>query len=190
MAFNQGGRASGQPPSLCCSVKGIRGGVFFKRGSDRWTLGCWHMDCLGGLLVPLNIVVTSPTRMPGNLPTHNPCVYLPPIPLALPRSPLTRMTAETLEQLEMVTLVSREIVCPLCLTPHQSSVSPSLSHSCTRYELCARVHTCTSWQYTSADHSRKASLLRGHGYSAGKHTHKEFIHIFTYVFYDPHAHQT
>lgn len=58
--------------------------------------------------------------------------------------PLTPMTAETPKQLELMTLVSREIVCLLSLTPDQPdslSLSLYLSDSCAHTEkpqTCAR----------------------------------------------------
>lgn len=104
-------------------------------------------------------VVTSPNHLTANLLT--PPNSLQPIPLqqhshaCLP--PLTRTTAETPKQPELMTLVSRGIVCPLCLTPDQplslthAYTFPSLKH------VRALVHTYThthAWTHTWIQHTR------------------------------------
>lgn len=147
---------------------------------DAWVLKLGIAN--GGLLVSFSMAVLSPPPTIWLPTSQHPPNSLQPIPLqqhshsCLP--PLTRTTAETPEQLELMTLVSRGIVCPLCLTPDQplslthAHTFPSLKH----VRALVHTHTCTHtpghthgrsgvpdpfWQYMSADHSRKATLVRG-----------------------------
>lgn len=113
---------------LLCPTSSEGGGL---RGNDRWTHGCWNLDCHcgpAGYIHP-GCVVTSPNRLTANLPT--PLVPAASHPQQHSHSclaPLTHMTAETPKQLELMTLVSREIVCPAQCVWLQTGLSLSLTH--------------------------------------------------------------
>lgn len=120
--------------------EGLEGGL---RGNDRWTHGCWNLDCHRGpaSVVQYGRVATSHNHLTANLPDPSSTrTSLCP--------PLTLTTVETPEQLDLKTLVSREIVCLPCLTPDQP---PSLGDSCTHipeFQACAcpcphSLLTCT-----------------------------------------------
>lgn len=111
---------------------------------------------LGGLLVAFSMVMLSsplPNCLTANPPlsgfVHSPCSTST---SCLP--PLTHTTAETPKQLEPMTLVSKEIECPLCLTP------ASQTHAHTyKLHTCPCSHTHIFWHLLSVyvkDHSRKA----------------------------------
>lgn len=115
---------------------------------------------LGGLLVAFSMVMLSsplPNCLTANPPlsgfVHSPCSTST---SCLP--PLTHTTAETPKQLEPMTLVSKEIECPLCLTP------ASQTHAHTyKLHTCPCSHTRIFWHLLTVyvkDHSRKAVRVR------------------------------